>query len=219
MSPFGPLIPPQPSVYFRNRLLLPSSAPRNANISPVLSTLRILSVATGVYYQFHRTTHCSLSTTHFSSPFVFIILQIPFPATPFVSHPSKTPGGVWGCTLPILNSVALCRRLPRPGRGYKSDVLRTLQPLCPLFALSSVLVPFVFRSLQPLFAKYLGGGGIQLQLPAQTTRGHAGACPLHNSSRLRVNYALAPFEKLPTASASVLYTSKTVRSLVICRTS
>ena len=54
---------------------------------------------------------------------------------------------------------------------------------------------------------------------AQTQPGHAGACPLHNSGQLRVSYALAPLEKLPTASASVLYTSKTVRSLVICRTS
>src|SRR5258708_5288998 len=27
-------------------------------------------------------------------PFVFILLQIPFPATPFVSHLYKTPGGV-----------------------------------------------------------------------------------------------------------------------------
>jgi hypothetical protein len=28
------------------------------------------------------------------SPFVFITIQIPLPATPFVSHPYKTPGGV-----------------------------------------------------------------------------------------------------------------------------
>src|SRR6267143_2001217 len=27
-------------------------------------------------------------------PFVFILLQIPFPATPFFSHPCKSPGGV-----------------------------------------------------------------------------------------------------------------------------
>ena|SRR5713226_6651797 len=89
----------------------------------------------------------------------------------------------------------------------------------PLFALFSALPSFVFNRLQPLFAKHPGGGYPELQLPGQKTRGHAGACPLHNSSQLRVNYAPAPFEKLPTASASVLYTSKTVRSLVICRTS
>ena len=48
MSPFGSLIPPQPRVCFRNERLLPSSAPRNVNISPILSTLRILPVVTGV---------------------------------------------------------------------------------------------------------------------------------------------------------------------------
>src|SRR5712692_3780984 len=30
----------------------------------------------------------------FCRPFVFILLQIPFPATPLFSHPSKSPGGV-----------------------------------------------------------------------------------------------------------------------------
>ena len=49
MSPFGSLIPPQPRVCFRNERLLPSPASRNVNICPVLSTLRILPVATGVY--------------------------------------------------------------------------------------------------------------------------------------------------------------------------
>jgi hypothetical protein len=48
VSPFGSLILAQPRVCFRNDGLLPSSAPRNVNISPVLSTLRILPVATGV---------------------------------------------------------------------------------------------------------------------------------------------------------------------------
>jgi hypothetical protein len=48
VSPFGSLIPPQPRVCFRNDRLLPSSAPRNVNISPVLNTLRILPVATGM---------------------------------------------------------------------------------------------------------------------------------------------------------------------------
>ncbi len=48
MAPVGPLIPPQPRVYFRNQPFLPSRAPRSANISPILSTLRILPVATGL---------------------------------------------------------------------------------------------------------------------------------------------------------------------------
>ena len=49
MSPFRSSFPPQPRVYFRNLPLLPSRAPRNANISSILSTLRILPVATGVW--------------------------------------------------------------------------------------------------------------------------------------------------------------------------
>jgi hypothetical protein len=188
VSPFRPSFPPQPCVCFRNWLLLPSSVPRHANISPILSTLRILPVATGVWAApvFLATRHSSLATSH--CPFVFILLR----------------------------------------------------PLSPLFALFCALPSFVFNRLQPLFPKHPGGGSPKssrtrreehsflsiegwgyraLHLPRQTTRGHASACPLHNSSQLRVSYAPAPFEKLPTASASVLYTSKTVRSLVICRTS
>ena len=49
VSPFRPSLLPQPHVCFRNRRLLPSYSPRNVNISPILSTLRILPVATGVY--------------------------------------------------------------------------------------------------------------------------------------------------------------------------
>jgi hypothetical protein len=48
VSPFGSLNPRQPLVCFRNERVLPSSASRNVNISPVLSTLRILPVVTGV---------------------------------------------------------------------------------------------------------------------------------------------------------------------------
>ncbi len=54
--------------------------------------------------------------------------------------------------------VSLCRRLPRPGRGSKSHVLRALQPLCRLFALFSALPSFVFKSLEPLLPKHRGGG-------------------------------------------------------------
>src|SRR4029077_7543867 len=140
-------------------------------------------------------------------------LQIPLFATPLFSHRYKTPG-VWGCRLSIFTSVPV----PRWQVPCSQQVAASLSSLCPLFALFSALVPFVLKSLQPLFAKHPGGG-----YPASTaktkTKGHAGACPLHNSSQLRVSYAPAPLEKLPTASASVLYTSKTVRSLVICRTS
>src|SRR5258707_165297 len=48
VSPFRSSFLPRFRVYSRNRLFLPSCAPRGANISPALSTLRILPVATGV---------------------------------------------------------------------------------------------------------------------------------------------------------------------------
>src|SRR5260370_34251941 len=41
----------------------------------------------------------SLCTREIPS-FVFILLRIPFPATPFVSHPYKSPGGVTHSPLP-----------------------------------------------------------------------------------------------------------------------
>src|ERR1700737_2322948 len=50
VSPLPSFFLRQPSVFSRNRRLLPSYAPRGANISisPALNTLRILPVATGV---------------------------------------------------------------------------------------------------------------------------------------------------------------------------
>src|SRR5260370_14602433 len=91
-GPFGPSFPPQPRVFSRNQPLLPSLAPRNVNISAILSTLRILPGATGlptmvgVYYP------CSLALCLCASacpdlvgvanpicrPFVFSCLQTLF---------------------------------------------------------------------------------------------------------------------------------------------
>jgi hypothetical protein len=48
VSPTRPYFPRQSRVCSRSRRLLPSYALRNANISPILSTLRMLPVATGV---------------------------------------------------------------------------------------------------------------------------------------------------------------------------
>ncbi len=62
MSPFRSLIPPQPRVYSRNQAFLPSRAPRSANISSILSALRILPVATGVWgahFQFSTLCLCA----------------------------------------------------------------------------------------------------------------------------------------------------------------
>src|SRR5258708_11802619 len=48
------------------------------------------------------TAHYPLPT--FCPPFVFILLQIPFPATSFVSHPYKSPRGLglpWSVNSPL----------------------------------------------------------------------------------------------------------------------
>ncbi len=94
MAPFRPFLPPQPRVFSRNQLPVPSSAPRGANIPPVLRRLRILPVATGVYLsslpdfqtfnsfdiQTWRQTHC---------PFVFSGLQTLFLSLRSFSHPDS----------------------------------------------------------------------------------------------------------------------------------
>jgi hypothetical protein len=62
VSTFRPFLLRQPRVCFRSRRLLPSYAPRNANISPNFSTLRILPVATGVwgaYFQLSTLCLCA----------------------------------------------------------------------------------------------------------------------------------------------------------------
>ena len=51
MSPFGPLIPPQPVVYSHNQPSLPSHAPHDANISPRRAI-------------FLATRHSTLATSH-----------------------------------------------------------------------------------------------------------------------------------------------------------
>ncbi len=85
MSPARPSFPPQPRVYSRNQPFPPSRAPRNANISPILSTLRILPVATGVCPFFASSRHSftqsarregSLATRH--CPFIFSNLRTLF---------------------------------------------------------------------------------------------------------------------------------------------
>jgi hypothetical protein len=110
VSPFRPFLLPQPRVCSRNRRLRPSPAPRDANISTALSTLRILPVATGVSGQRtprHSFTPIFEGSLVYPDPrgatrlprssrghcsFVFITLQIPFLVTPLFSHPYKTAG-------------------------------------------------------------------------------------------------------------------------------
>jgi len=110
VSPFRPFLLPQPRVCSRNRRLLPSyapyasrmdlrDAPRNANISPILSTLRILPVATGVSGQ---RTPCHSFTPIFEGPLLFCFhnLTNPFSSNPLVFTSIQNPRGVTPSAFP-----------------------------------------------------------------------------------------------------------------------
>src|SRR5258708_4373327 len=167
VSPFRPSLLPLLRVCFRNRRLVPSSAPRNVNISTILSTLRILPVAAGVYpnpfrlpipepspIPFRINTCKSVSKQTTSTPFRII-------------HLCKTRRGEGllltshaqfsvSCVLP--SQCPLCFCLPRPGRGRKSHVLSSLPPLCRSLRSFSHSVP-LFSIACSLFSQNTGGWG------------------------------------------------------------
>ena len=88
----------------RRASLPPSYAPRGASIPCGLTRLRILPVTTEVY----PANTLSLSSVppwqSIYCPFVFILLQNPFPANPLFSHLCKTPGGVGGASVQLRTS-------------------------------------------------------------------------------------------------------------------
>src|ERR1700676_3267136 len=65
--------------------LVPQFAPRGS-LGNSASTQQTLSLSLA-----NLPCHCCVSICRL---FVFILLRIPFLATPFISHPYKTPGGV-----------------------------------------------------------------------------------------------------------------------------
>ena len=91
------------------------------------------------------TTCCRLSFGH---SFVFMLLQIPLPASPLFSHPSKSPGGVGVQASNLPPNSCLCG---------KSIVFRYLPPLFPLFASFLQSLP-LFSIVCGLFPKHPGGG-------------------------------------------------------------
>ena len=122
MSPFGPLIPPQPRVYFRNESL-----------------------------------NDALPTAHYPLPtfrrplfsYSYELFVVPKEVKSFAIKQIRTlaqnTGGCEGTSAwPVHESQVT---------NHKSRLFIYLQPLCRLFALFSVLVLFVFSSLQPLFQK------------------------------------------------------------------
>jgi hypothetical protein len=168
VSPFRPFLLPPPRVCSRNRRLLPSYAPRGANISPILSTLRILPVATGVSGQSAFLTPRPSFTPIFEgslairrSSFVFITLRNPFPATLVFSHPYKTPG-----VSPASLRPSAC---PEPGRGGKSHILSGLPPLvfsCRSFSHS---LPLFSIACRLFYQNTRGGVSPEISLLESTT--------------------------------------------------
>jgi len=107
----------------------------------------------GTFLHEFATSRPAGSPPPFFAPFVFTNIQTAFPASRVFSKPSKLLPGV-------------THRSPRSSRSdfrfsSKARPFNSLPPLTPLFAQNRALVPFLFNSLQPLFAKQ--GGGVPPQ--------------------------------------------------------
>jgi hypothetical protein len=87
-------------------------------------------------------------TIAFCAPFVFMVLRIAFPATPFYSHLYKLPGGCMGA-------------LSKPSAPCCQSKLRALNSSSyELFVAAENLNSFVFRKMQTLWAKHPGWGAL-----------------------------------------------------------
>ena len=94
----------------------------------------------------------------FASPFVFTTLQIPFSATPLLSHPYETLEGasVHACSRRFV-AASQCPRLTQLGQCSKSYLFSRLPPLelsCLSFSASRLLESVAYS----LFPQNTGGG-------------------------------------------------------------
>jgi hypothetical protein len=115
------------SEYIRSLVLPPSRAPRSASIPCALSQLRILPIATGVYYPQHFHAQVSLLAFRFLSPLCFHILTNCFSRNPFLFTTIRIAPGCGGlCVLCVPTSVAsvLSGFLQAGGEGSKPLVIR-----------------------------------------------------------------------------------------------
>src|SRR6267143_5369321 len=158
-SPFLPITSLQPQHY---HAITHSFAQRRSTISSVLNSFRTLSIATGVVPRFTLSRvgegpALPPSNTHalLRPPFVFIFLRIPFPASPFFSHPCKSPGGV-----PSLSSV-----------------LRPQRPLCCAFSALALQKLVVVKG----HAATLPSSGVRYSAPAFFVRPSFRNVPFSNS--------------------------------------
>jgi hypothetical protein len=94
--------------------------------------------------------------------FVFMNLQIPFPAKPLFSHPYKTVGGV-GVELPETALPFTVRSVPTPAPTWSRSQIHSFQALAaslPSFPMSRSL----FSATCSLFSQNTrGGAGLQLR--------------------------------------------------------
>jgi hypothetical protein len=139
VSPFRPFLPPQSDVYPKVLGFLPSLPTTHDRIVFSLSTL----------------------TAHSSSPFIFILLRIPFPTTPLFSHPYKTPG-VWGLFPFGFSRITGHESQVTHARFFTSHRPRVtshaFSSACRLFGIPKKVNSFAIKQIQPLFAKHPGYG-------------------------------------------------------------
>src|SRR5216683_2893215 len=135
VSPLPPSSLQQPSVSSGNQRLLPSSAPRGVNISPILSRLRILPVATGVHCPLQRPLPSDIRVLGSANSFAY--KQLP-PLSPLFALFFALPSFVFNRLQPLLPK--------HPGWGW---VLRSAE--APTSALHAPKHP-KHASVTPLFA-------------------------------------------------------------------
>src|SRR6266478_3047654 len=114
VSPLLPSSLQQPGVCSRNQLLLPSSAPRSVNISILLRRLRILPVATSVYYPLQRRQRSGIQA--FGSANSFAYKQLP-PLSPLFALFSALPSFVFNGLQPLLRKHPGWGWVPRPAEA------------------------------------------------------------------------------------------------------
>ena len=187
MSPFGSLIPLQPRVCFRNERLLPSSASRNVNISPVLSKLRILPVATGVLPLRHSPSMPSPSLCSLCLCGKFHV----FSSLP----PLEISCGSFCKPCPLFSvACGLFSKNTRGGMSGENTHPFSCRSACGAVSTfrintsksvskQTTLTSFRMNTCE----KPRGRGDPATSTAGQTARGHAGACPLHDSDQRRAD--------------------------------
>jgi hypothetical protein len=162
VSPFGPLIPPQPVVYsqpfdfvgplfsYSYGLFVVPKKLKSFAIKQIRTLCAKYPGVWGISAVAQRTLRLRVIVWHrFLIPLFSGSYKSLFPQ-PLSFHIYTKPRGCGGYFCPAVHESQVT--------GHKSRPFICLPPLCSLVALFSALVPFVFNSLQPLFPKCRGWG-------------------------------------------------------------